>query len=140
MPTQPHSLRDFALLADGERGAMLAPGGDIAWLCAPRWESPAVFAGLLGGGGGYSVQPTGVAVWGGSYDPGTLIFRSRWTGRTDSLEVREALALPSNRDSLTLLRRVEAVEGEVEVEQAAEVPQHRRLRPLLVEHRVRQER
>lgn len=43
------SVRDLAPLADGERGAVLAPDEDIAWLCAPRWESPAVFAGLLGG-------------------------------------------------------------------------------------------
>jgi len=54
-----NSLRDFALNADGERGAVLAPGGDIAWLCAPRWESPAVFAALLGGGGGYGDRPLG---------------------------------------------------------------------------------
>jgi hypothetical protein len=33
----PQVLREYALLADGERGAVVGPGGDIVWLCAPRW-------------------------------------------------------------------------------------------------------
>ncbi len=35
----PHVLRDYALIADGERGALVSPRGDIVWLCAPRWHS-----------------------------------------------------------------------------------------------------
>ena len=31
----PHVLREYALLADGERGALVGPRGDVAWLCAP---------------------------------------------------------------------------------------------------------
>ena len=50
----PQVLRDYALLADGERGAVLGPRGDIVWMCAPRWDSDAVFTALLGGPGGYS--------------------------------------------------------------------------------------
>jgi hypothetical protein len=37
---QPHVLRDYALLADGERGALVGPRGEISWLCFPGWESP----------------------------------------------------------------------------------------------------
>ena len=55
----PQVLRDYALLADGERGALLGPRGDIVWMCAPRWDSDAVFAALLGGPGGYSDHPGG---------------------------------------------------------------------------------
>jgi len=40
----PHALRDYALLADGERGAVVGPRGEIVWMCAPRWECDAVFA------------------------------------------------------------------------------------------------
>ena len=35
----PHVLREYALLADGERGALVGPRGDVAWLCAPGWDS-----------------------------------------------------------------------------------------------------
>ena len=43
----PHVLREYALLADGERGAVVGPSGDIAWLCAPRWESDSLFSTLI---------------------------------------------------------------------------------------------
>ncbi|MGN6741913.1 MAG: glycoside hydrolase family 15 protein [Amnibacterium sp.] len=115
-PLAAHSVRDLALLADGERGAVLSPDGNVAWLCAPRWESPAVFAHLLGGGGTFSVRPAGTSVWSGSYEPGSLIFRSRWKGRGASVDVIDALALPSNAESLTLLRRIDATDGDVAVE------------------------
>jgi hypothetical protein len=32
-------LREYALPADGERGALVGPRGDIVWICAPRWDS-----------------------------------------------------------------------------------------------------
>ena len=35
----PHILREYALLADGERGVIVGPDGDFAWMCFPRWES-----------------------------------------------------------------------------------------------------
>ena len=42
-------LREYALLADGERGVLVGPRGDFAWMCAPRWDSDAVFSSLIGG-------------------------------------------------------------------------------------------
>ena len=42
----PHVLREYALIADGERGALIGPRGDIVWMCAPRWHSDAIFAAL----------------------------------------------------------------------------------------------
>lgn len=54
---RPHVLRDHALIADGERGALIGPRGDLAWMCAPRWDSDAVFCSLLGGLGSYVVEP-----------------------------------------------------------------------------------
>ena len=53
-----HVLRDYALLADGERGALLGPRGDIGWMCAPSWDSPSVFSALIGGTGVFAVTPT----------------------------------------------------------------------------------
>ena len=53
----PHALRDYALLADGERGALIGPRGDLAWLCLPAWDSDAAFSTLIGGSGYYAVTP-----------------------------------------------------------------------------------
>jgi hypothetical protein len=108
----PESLRQYALLADGERGALIGPRGDVAFLCAPRWHDDAVFADLVGGRGTYVVRPSDDRfVWGGSYEPGTLIWRSRWVVGPDVVECREALVHPGDRDRLVLLRRVEACRG-----------------------------
>ncbi len=112
---RPHVLREYALIADGERGALIGPDGAIAWLCAPRWDSPAVFGGLLGGHGGYAVTPADRwYVWGGYYETGTLIWRSRWVGSSRT-ECREALAMPADPHRVVILRRIEAVDGPARV-------------------------
>lgn len=101
-----HVLRDYALLADGERGAVIGPRGDIVWMCVPRWHSDAVFSSLIGGDGGYAVTPDDEFVWGGHYEDGSLIWRSRWITGSGITECREALAYPAAPDRLVLLRRI----------------------------------
>jgi alpha,alpha-trehalase len=113
----PHALRDYALLADGERGALIGPKGDIAWLCAPRWDSGSIFASLIGGRAAYAVFPAGRFVWGGYYEPGSLIWHSRWvTDERAIAECREALAFPGDPHRMLLLRRVVALEANARVE------------------------
>ncbi|MGH3216300.1 MAG: glycoside hydrolase family 15 protein [Trebonia sp.] len=111
----PRVLREYALVADGERGALIAPDGSVAWLCVPRWDSPAAFSGLLGGPGRYIVAPADPwHVWGGYYENGTLIWHNRWVGAS-AIECREALALPADPRRAVLLRRIEAVDGPAKV-------------------------
>lgn len=106
-----HVLREYALLADGERGVLVGPRGDYAWMCFPRWHDDAVLCSLLGGRSHYTVTPRGRYTWGGYYEPASLIWRSRWITEEGTLECREALALPADRDRAILLRRIEAVDG-----------------------------
>ncbi len=113
----PHVLREYALLADGERGVLVGPRGDFGWLCFPRWDSDAVFATLIGGRGVFAVTPRARYVWGGYYDDRTLIWNSRWV--TDDgaiIECREALALPSRPDRAVILRRLKLCAGEALVD------------------------
>jgi hypothetical protein len=108
----PHVLREYALLADGERGIVVGPRGEFVWMCFPRWHSDAIFASLIGGAGTYAVTPRDRFVWGGQYEPGTLIWRGRWTTDDDAvIECRDALALPAKPDRAVILRRVIAVRG-----------------------------
>ncbi|MEU6514973.1 glycoside hydrolase family 15 protein [Streptomyces sp. NPDC046978] len=111
----PHALHDYALLADGERGALIGPDGAVSWLCAPAWHDDAVFASLIGGQGAYAVTPLGRYVPGGYYEDGTLIWRSRWVTTDGVVECRECLAFPGEGDRLVLLRHVYAVEGPAHV-------------------------
>ncbi|WEO99954.1 glycoside hydrolase family 15 protein [Streptomyces sp. FXJ1.172] len=114
-PFPPHALHDYALLADGERGALIGPDGALNWLCAPTWHDEAVFASLIGGEGVYAVTPYGRWVPGGYYEEGTLIWRSRWVTTDGVVECREALAFPGEVDRLVLLRQVHAVDGTARV-------------------------
>ncbi|NEC27525.1 glycoside hydrolase family 15 protein [Streptomyces sp. SID8111] len=111
-PDAPWTLRDYALIADGERGALIDPRGGIAWLCAPAWHDGAVFNGLLGGPGRYRLRPADRwNVWGGYYEDGTLIRVSRWVTAHGIVSCREALAVPADPGRVVLLRQVRAVRG-----------------------------
>ena len=101
-------FRDYAVLADGYRGAVLGRRGDVAWLCVPRWDSPAVMSALIGGPGTYRVTRADPFVWGGYYQPGSLIWRSRWMTSSTAIECREALAYPGDRGRAVRLRRLQA--------------------------------
>ena len=107
----PHVLREYALLADGERGVLVGPRGEFVWMCFPSWDSDAVFSALIGGPGVYAITPQGSCVWGGYYEPGTLIWRSRWVTTDAVIECREALMLPAQPDRAVILRQVIACRG-----------------------------
>jgi GH15 family glucan-1,4-alpha-glucosidase len=107
----PHVLREYAVLGDGERGIVVGPRGDFAWMCFPHWDSDAVFSSLIGGSGAYAITPSERHVWGGYYEPRSLIWRSRWVTPDATIECREALALPSRPERAVVLRQLHAVRG-----------------------------
>ncbi|WP_030914357.1 glycoside hydrolase family 15 protein [Streptosporangium amethystogenes] len=124
-----HSLREYAVIADGERAALIDPDGGCAWMCFPSWDSPAVFSTLVGGAGGYWVRPEDEwRVWGGYYEERSLIWRSRWVTGDGVVECREALGRPADSDRAILLRRVEAIRGpariRVELNMRADFSRH----------------
>ncbi|HYC82278.1 MAG TPA: glycoside hydrolase family 15 protein, partial [Solirubrobacterales bacterium] len=95
---------------------MVGPRGDLSWLCFPRWHDDAVFAALLGGRSAYALAPRGRYVWGGYYEPGGLIWRSRWATEAGIVESREALALPASPRRAIVVRRVRALDAPAEIE------------------------
>lgn len=117
----PEVLRQYALIADGERGIVVGPRGDFAWMCMPRWDSPAIFCSLLGGAGVYAVTPENRYVWGGRYEQRSLIWRSRWVTTDGIVECREALAFPGDPHTAVVLRRVRAVDRPMRVHVALQL-------------------
>ncbi|MFI1714738.1 glycoside hydrolase family 15 protein [Streptomyces litmocidini] len=109
---RPRPLGDYALLADGERAALLGPDGDLVWLCVPGWDDPAVFSELIGGAGAFQVcpeEPWRVAE--GAYHDGSLVWTGHWTLEDGVVECRNALAAPADPHRATVLRRLHAVKG-----------------------------
>jgi len=117
----PVVLREYALLADGCRGILLGPHGDMAWGCFPRWDSDAVFSSLLGGEGFYLIQPKAWHSWGGYYEDGSLIWRSRWVTNDADVECREALAYPGDPERAVILRRLTTNRGGADVDVALQL-------------------
>lgn len=109
------SLRDYAFIADGRRGALVGPTGDIAWMCFPTWSDSAIFAGLLDSGGVCRVAPPDDFVTGGYYEERSLIWHSRFVTHHGIFESRDALVFPGSDERAILVRRVYAIAGEGEL-------------------------
>jgi GH15 family glucan-1,4-alpha-glucosidase len=88
-------IGDFAFLSDCEVNALVAPTGNVEWLCLPRPDSPSVFGAILDRGAGrFRLGPTEVQVPAGRrYLPGTLVLETTWQTRTGWLIVRDSLCI-----------------------------------------------
>ena len=95
-PATPHVLREYALLADGERGIARRPARRLRLDVLSALGLRRRLLRLIGGAGAYAVTPRDRCVWGGYYEPGTLIWRSRWVTADAIIECREALAAPGD--------------------------------------------
>jgi GH15 family glucan-1,4-alpha-glucosidase len=71
-------IEQFALVGDCETAALVASDGCIDWLCWPRFDSDACFAGLLGDRdhGHWRIGPVGEARSTRSYRGDTLILET----------------------------------------------------------------
>src|ERR1051325_3640063 len=57
-------IEDYAIIADTQTSALVGRDGSIDWFCAPRFDSAAVFAALLGDedNGHWTIRPAGDVV------------------------------------------------------------------------------
>jgi GH15 family glucan-1,4-alpha-glucosidase len=115
-------IAELGLLSDCQRAMLVSSVGAIEWGCAPRFDSPSVFARLLDPDGGHwSIAPTAAYRATRRYLPDTLVHEITFDtpgGRlvlTDALAVGGELADPDGTSPGCLLRRLHVVSGEVEV-------------------------
>ncbi|WP_045301627.1 glycoside hydrolase family 15 protein [Saccharothrix sp. ST-888] len=121
-------IEDYALIGDMQTAALVSRDGAVDWLCLPRFDSPAVFAGLLGTDehGFWRIGPAEPVD--GETTPAAPPHRSPFTDSsfTDSSEMQPvpataaAPAVPADRrryrgDSLILEQEWDARGGSVRV-------------------------
>ena len=110
-------IEDYGLIGDTQTAALVARDGSVDWLCLPRFDSPSCFAALLGDGthGRWQIRPAGHTAPGVQrYRGESLVLETEFT--TDAGAVRIVDCMPPRRDEADLVRVVEGLRGEVEME------------------------
>jgi GH15 family glucan-1,4-alpha-glucosidase len=126
-------IADYGFLSDCESTALVAPDGNVEWMCVPRMDSPSVFGAMLDrGAGAFRVGPADVGVPAARrYLPGTMVLETSWGTSTGWLIVRDVLLIgpwhhehersrthrraPTDYDAdHVLLRTIRCVNGEVQ--------------------------
>ncbi|MDP9610947.1 GH15 family glucan-1,4-alpha-glucosidase [Streptomyces demainii] len=117
-------IEDYALIGDMQTAALVCRDGTVDWLCLPRFDSHAVFAGLLG------TEEHGFWRLGPAFPPGneppaadrrryrgdSLVLESEWD--TPRGTVRVIDFMPPRDGAPQLVRIVEGVSGRVPMRSA----------------------
>jgi GH15 family glucan-1,4-alpha-glucosidase len=111
-------IEDYALIGDTQTAALVCRDGTADWLCLPRFDSPAVFAGLLGNDHGYwrlgpahdadAAPPTAARR---RYRGDSLVLESEWDTADGTVRVIDFM--PPRDGAPQLVRIVEGVTGRV---------------------------
>ncbi|WP_432144277.1 glycoside hydrolase family 15 protein [Streptomyces sp. bgisy084] len=110
-------IEDYGLIGDTQTAALVGRNGSIDWACLPRFDSPAVFAGLLGTEehGFWQIRPEHIGRAAQAdrrcYVGDSLVLESEWD--TPRGTVRVIDFMPPRDGAPQLIRIVEGVSGRV---------------------------
>jgi GH15 family glucan-1,4-alpha-glucosidase len=134
-------IDDYALIGDCRSAGLVSGDGSLDWLCLPRFDSPSVFAALLDAreGGRFRIRPVGEYSSERRYLPDTNVLETTFRCPSGTFVLRDLMSVSSEEDkraSLTpeheVLREVEGIDGEVEVEVLYDPrPEYGLMRPML---------
>ncbi|WP_427925498.1 glycoside hydrolase family 15 protein [Streptomyces sp. cg40] len=117
-------IEDYALIGDMQTAALVCRDGSVDWLCLPRFDSHAIFAGLLGteehgfwrlGPAHASDAPPPTAARRG-YRGDSLILESEWDTPRGTVRVTDFM--PPRDGAPQLIRIVEGISGRVPMRSA----------------------
>jgi GH15 family glucan-1,4-alpha-glucosidase len=117
-------IEDYALIGDMQTAALVCRDGTADWLCLPRFDSHAIFAGLLGTGehGFWRLGPAHAAeaeppaADRRRYRGDSLILESEWDTPRGTVRVTDFM--PPRDGAPQLIRIVEGVSGRVPMRSA----------------------
>ncbi|MFC0033263.1 glycoside hydrolase family 15 protein [Micromonospora chaiyaphumensis] len=110
------AVEDHGLIGDLQTAALISKDGTLDWFCAPRFDSPSVFGGLLDRcrGGYFQVSPEGVDYTTKQlYLPGTPILITRFLSADGVGELVDFMPVAGDRatDHHRLVRMLRVVRG-----------------------------
>ena len=110
-------IEDYGLIGDGHTAALVAKDGALDWLCWPRFDSEACLSALLGTEqhGTWRISPVGPSTMTRSYAGDDLVLRTEFAAAEGRLILTDFMPVRKNGAS-AIVRRLEAVEGSVEVD------------------------
>ncbi|WP_093802108.1 glycoside hydrolase family 15 protein [Streptomyces sp. Wb2n-11] len=118
----PRLIEDYALIGDMQTAALVGRDGSVDWLCLPRFDSAAAFAGLLGTDT-HGFWRIGPAIPAGApapyadrrqYRGDTLIVESEWDTKSGTVRVLDLMP-PRDGHGPQVIRIVEGVTGTVDM-------------------------
>ncbi len=134
-------IADYALLSDCHRAALVSRDGSVDWMCAPRFDSPAVFGGLLDADAGHwAIAPAGNHESRRAYEGESLVLGTRFACADGEAVLTDALASGPNEHGHelgmaapgALLRRVACSRGRVRLRlEFAPRPEYGLVHPVL---------
>ncbi|MFD0986563.1 glycoside hydrolase family 15 protein [Methyloligella solikamskensis] len=111
-------IEDYGLIGNMTSAALVSREGSIDWLCLPRFDSPAVFARLLGDGenGFWKIAPKGKTTSvTRRYLPETAVLETRFETEKGCVTVTDFMPLCHEPEKVDVVRIVEGVSGEVDM-------------------------
>jgi alpha,alpha-trehalase len=117
------TIADYGLLSNCCGSALVSRDGSIDWACLPSFDSPALFARILGEpGGSWAITPVGSAASRREYIDDTMVLRTEFRTPTGRAAVTDFMSLhPDDRVNdiglrapSVLARVVDGIEGSVE--------------------------
>ncbi len=111
-------IEDLALIGNTHSAALIDLDGTISWLCLPRFDSPALFAALLGDNDNGSWQLCAKdpkAKRTRRYLPDTMILETTIETATGRAIVIDFMPVPEREDRIDVIRLVRGEAGKVEL-------------------------
>jgi alpha,alpha-trehalase len=118
-------IADYALLSNCQGSALVSRSGAIDWTCLPAFDSPAIFARILGEPGGYwSLTPTEPFRSSRAYLDDTMVLRTELRTATGAVALTDFMPLHPDdmyndiglHSPAALHRVVEGLDGRVDLD------------------------
>jgi GH15 family glucan-1,4-alpha-glucosidase len=118
-------IADYGLIGDCRAAGLVSRDGSLDWLCFPRFDSPSIFGALLdaGSGGRFRIKPVGEFEITRRYLPDTNILETTFRTPHGKVALRDFMPVATEEEKRRnlipeheVLREVEGIEGELEIE------------------------